>query len=135
MLVDLVSDSGKEMISKKERATQLCLLTIGTFQLVMMVMQKLYLSLDHLKVLLDFQLKGHEKFLLKFMKLFRQFDKDKNGVINEEEFRQLIIATDPKKNDSEIQDLLNMVDPHNNQQISFSECVNFLSSDLVHMTG
>jgi len=90
---------------------------------------------DFLKVLLDFQLKGHEKFLLKFMKLFRQFDKDKNGVINEEEFRQLIIATDPKKNDSEIQDLLNMVDPHNNQQISFSECVNFLSSDLVHMTG
>jgi hypothetical protein len=90
---------------------------------------------EFLKVLLDFQLKGHEKFLLKFMKLFRQFDKDKNGVINEEEFRQLIIATDPNKNDGEIQDLLNMVDPHNNQQISFSECVNFLSSDLVHMTG
>jgi hypothetical protein len=90
---------------------------------------------DFLKVLLDFQLKGHEKFLLKFMKLFRQFDKDKNGVINEEEFRQLIIATDPNKTDQEIQDLLNLVDPHNNQQISFSECVNFLSSDLVHMTG
>ena len=88
---------------------------------------------DFLKILLDFQLKGHEKFLLKFMKLFRQFDKDKNGVINEEEFRQLIIATDPNKTDQEIQDLLNMVDPHNNQQISFSECVNFLSSDLVHM--
>jgi len=90
---------------------------------------------DFLKVLLDFQLKGHEKFLLKFMKLFRQFDKDKNGVINEEEFRQLIIATDPNKTDLEIQDLLNLVDPHNNQQISFSECVNFLSSDLVHMTA
>lgn len=90
---------------------------------------------DFLKVLLDFQLKGHEKFLLKFMKLFRQFDKDKNGVINEEEFRQLIIATDPNKTDMEIQDLLNLVDPYNNQSISFSECVNFLSSDLVHMTG
>merc|ERR1711865_1335827 len=60
---------------------------------------------DFLKILLDFQLKGHEKFLLKFMKLFRQFDKDKNGVINEEEFRQLIIATDPNKTDKEIQDL------------------------------
>merc|ERR1711918_35864 len=90
---------------------------------------------DFLKILLDFQLKGHEKFLLKFMKLFRQFDKDKNGVVNEEEFRQLIIATDPNKTDQEIQDLLNLVDPHNNQQISFSECVNFLSSDLVHMTS
>jgi len=90
---------------------------------------------DFLKILLDFQLKGHEKFLLKFMKLFRQFDKDKNGVINEEEFRQLIIATDPNKTDKEIQALLNLVDPHNNQQISFSECVNFLSSDLVHMTS
>merc|ERR1711998_210218 len=90
---------------------------------------------DFLKILLDFQLKGHEKFLLKFMKLFRQFDKDKNGVVNEEEFRQLIIATDPNKSDGEIQDLLNLVDPHNNQQISFSECVNFLSTDLVHMTS
>merc|ERR1712166_344869 len=90
---------------------------------------------DFLKILLDFQLKGHEKFLLKFMKLFRQFDKDKNGVINEEEFRQLIIATDPNKTDKEIQDLLNLVDPHNNQQISFSECVNFLSSDLVHLSA
>merc|ERR1712166_1650290 len=90
---------------------------------------------DFLKILLDFQLKGHEKFLLKFMKLFRQFDKDKNGVINEEEFRQLIIATDPNKTDKEIQDLLNLVDPHNNQQISFSECVNFLSSDLVHLSS
>merc|ERR1711865_492033 len=75
------------------------------------------------------------KFLLEFMKLFRQFDKDKNGVINEEEFRQLIIATDPNKTDKEIQDLLNLVDPHNNQQISFSECVNFLSSDLVHLSA
>eukprot|EP00658_Telonema_sp_P-2_P011179 TRINITY_DN14249_c0_g1_i1.p1 TRINITY_DN14249_c0_g1~~TRINITY_DN14249_c0_g1_i1.p1 ORF type:complete len:214 (+),score=82.84 TRINITY_DN14249_c0_g1_i1:155-796(+) len=90
---------------------------------------------DFLKILLDFQLKGHEKFLLKFMKLFRQFDKDKNGVINEEEFRQLIIATDPNKSDKEIAELLNLVDPHNNQQISFSECVGFLSSDLVHMTS
>jgi len=53
MLEDPVSVSGKGMISKKERATQLYLLTIGTFQLAMMAMQKLYLSLDHLKVLLD----------------------------------------------------------------------------------
>jgi hypothetical protein len=90
---------------------------------------------DFLKILLDFQLKGHEKFLLKFMKLFRQFDKDKNGVIDEVEFRQLILATDPNKTDDETQDLLNLVDPHNNQQISFSECVNFLSSDLVHMSA
>jgi len=90
---------------------------------------------DFLKILLDFQLKGHEKFLLKFMKLFRQFDKDKNGVIDEVEFRQLILATDPNKTDEETQDLLQLVDPHNNQQISFSECVNFLSSDLVHMAA
>merc|ERR1712046_219129 len=67
---------------------------------------------DFLKILLDFQLKGHEKFLLKFMKLFRQFDKDKNGVIDEVEFRQLILATDPNKTYEETQDLLNLVDPH-----------------------
>jgi hypothetical protein len=35
---------------------------------------------DLLQVLLDFQLRGHEKFLMKFSKLFRQCDGDHNGA-------------------------------------------------------
>lgn len=35
------------------------------------------------KVILDFQLKSHEKFLKTFLTYFRLVDKDNNGIINE----------------------------------------------------
>lgn len=35
------------------------------------------------KVILDFQLKSHEKFLKNFVSLFRSIDKDMNGIIDE----------------------------------------------------
>eukprot|EP01064_Diplonema_japonicum_P017936 TRINITY_DN2643_c0_g1_i1.p1 TRINITY_DN2643_c0_g1~~TRINITY_DN2643_c0_g1_i1.p1 ORF type:complete len:767 (+),score=265.50 TRINITY_DN2643_c0_g1_i1:80-2302(+) len=88
---------------------------------------------DFLKVLLDFQLQGHERFLGKFVKLFKQFDADKNGILNEAEFVQLLKAIDPAKLDEEINALLDLIDPHDNQLINFSECVTFLSSELVKM--
>eukprot|EP01059_Diplonema_ambulator_P005993 TRINITY_DN15773_c0_g1_i1.p1 TRINITY_DN15773_c0_g1~~TRINITY_DN15773_c0_g1_i1.p1 ORF type:complete len:738 (+),score=258.44 TRINITY_DN15773_c0_g1_i1:43-2256(+) len=88
---------------------------------------------DFLKVLLDFQLQGHERFLGKFVKLFKQFDADKNGILNEAEFMQLLKAIDPAKTDEEVNALLDLIDPHDNQLINFSECVTFLSSELVKM--
>eukprot|EP01063_Lacrimia_lanifica_P005883 TRINITY_DN13544_c0_g1_i1.p1 TRINITY_DN13544_c0_g1~~TRINITY_DN13544_c0_g1_i1.p1 ORF type:complete len:715 (+),score=385.54 TRINITY_DN13544_c0_g1_i1:85-2229(+) len=88
---------------------------------------------DFLKVLLDFQLQGHERFLGKFVKLFKQFDADKNGILNEAEFVQLLKAIDPAKTQEEINALLDLIDPHDNQLINFSECVTFLSSELVKM--
>ena len=41
------------------------------------------------KAVLDFQLKEHEKFLFKFIVVFKQVDRDNNGVVNEEEFVDL----------------------------------------------
>lgn len=35
------------------------------------------------KVILDFQLRSHEKFLKNFVSLFRSVDKDLNGIIDE----------------------------------------------------
>ena len=46
---------------------------------------------DFLKILLDFQLAGHEKFLSKFRRLFREVDTDKNGVVNEPEFHEMVL--------------------------------------------
>lgn len=86
---------------------------------------------DFVKVLLDFQLSGHDRFLAKFVKLFRQYDTDKNGIVNENEFRALLRAIDPNKTEDEMNQLLDLIDPHNNQLITFSECVTFLSSELV----
>ena len=84
-------------------------------------------------MLLDFQLQGHERFLGKFVRLFRQFDADKNGILNEAEFVQLLRSIDPAKTDQEVNALLDLIDPHDNQLINFSECVTFLSSELVKM--
>uniref|UniRef100_A0A7S1KQN4 EF-hand domain-containing protein n=1 Tax=Percolomonas cosmopolitus TaxID=63605 RepID=A0A7S1KQN4_9EUKA len=88
---------------------------------------------EFVKVLLDFQLNGHKRFLNKFVKLFRMFDQDRNGILNELEFRQLLLAINPNRSEEEIDELLNMMDPYNNQQITFSECVTFLSAELVRM--
>ncbi len=35
------------------------------------------------KIILDFQLKSHEKFLKNFVQLFRRSDRDINGIIDE----------------------------------------------------
>jgi hypothetical protein len=42
------------------------------------------------KTILDFQLSEHEKFLYDFTQLFKQVDTDRNGIINEDEFRDLL---------------------------------------------
>ena len=82
---------------------------------------------DFLKVLLDFQLRGHEKFLERFINIFRAVDADTNGIIDEKEFKEMVTSID----DGLVGDcprLLRVVDPYNHQQITFSECVALLSS-------
>jgi len=88
---------------------------------------------DFLQVLLDFQLRGHEKFLSKFRKIFEQFDTDSNGVLDENQTRQLVVTIDPEKSKGDLNKLINTVDPYNNQHVTYSECVNVLSHELVAM--
>ncbi|KAG2393970.1 hypothetical protein C9374_003734 [Naegleria lovaniensis] len=88
-----------------------------------------------MKVLLTYQLRGHEQFLYKFVKLFRQVDSDKNGVLSESEFKQLLATINPNRTETEYNQWLNYVDPWNNQQITFSECVTFLSAELLKLVN
>ncbi|GMH94408.1 hypothetical protein TL16_g12900 [Triparma laevis f. inornata] len=98
---------------------------------------------DFVKVLLDFQLLGHDRFLTKFRDRFYEVDKDNNGIINEEEFRMLCSVigklTGKGKNakvvrsEADMQTLLHTADPHNNNHITFSEAVACLSGDIVEM--
>lgn len=46
---------------------------------------------EFLKIILDFQLQEHEKFLSRFTLLFKQIDHDKNGIIDEVSF--LLVTT------------------------------------------
>ena len=85
---------------------------------------------DLVKILHEFQIKQREKQLKNFVQLFKSVDKDNNGIINEEEFVNLLynmnIFGDQLK--QKIVELLTQVDPYNNKQITFSECVNLFQS-------
>ena len=109
------------------------------------------------KALLDFQLAGHQQFLAPFLRLFRQVAADggRSGVIDEAGFAALVRALDPAKPPAEVDRLLAQVtaaaqlarnsarnsltrrrlplqvDPHDHKQMTFSDCVATLSSDLV----
>merc|ERR1711966_456916 len=78
---------------------------------------------------------GHERFLSKFVRVFGQHDTDRNGIVNEAEFIALLKAVDPEKGEEEVTSLLDLIDPHNNQLTTFSECVTFLSSELVRLSS
>ena len=42
--------------------------------------------------MLDFQLKEHEKFLAYFVQLFKKADSDRDGILDESQFRNLMIS-------------------------------------------
>lgn len=97
---------------------------------------RLHFNFEFVKGILDFQLQEHERFLGEFNQLFKQVDQDHNGVINEEEFRELIMSmnvmvNNPNGSNREIETLLRVIDPFNNQQMTYSEVVQLLSNQLV----
>jgi len=86
---------------------------------------------DFQKTILDFQLQEHEKFLYRFTQLYKEVDGDNNGIINEDEFRELLSKMLVIEREEEVQYLLQLVDPYNNQKMTFSEVVHLLSSHMV----
>lgn len=116
------SRSGKRKLTREER---MALVTQKDSD-------KLMFS-EFTKAVLDFQLKEHEKFLYKFIVVFKQVDQDNNGVLNEEEFVELVRRMRIcEEDENEITRFLEVVDPYNNQEITFSEIVHLLSAHMVN---
>lgn len=88
---------------------------------------------EFIKILLDFQLQGHERFLMKFKSLFVMFDKDRDGIINTDQFRELVHMLVPDKSERELNLLVNTIDPFNVGRLTFSECVTALSQELMRL--
>lgn len=86
------------------------------------------------KAILDFQLSEHEKFLQDFTQLFKQVDADHNGILNEDQLRELLSCMRVLQRDDELLVLLHMIDPYDNQKMTFSEVVHLLSSHMVPNT-
>lgn len=71
--------------------------------------------------MLDFQLKEHEKFLGHFTAMFKRVDVDRDGILNEEEFRSLMqsLGFSQEQPTSEfsaqrIEKFLHDIDPYSN---------------------
>ena len=86
---------------------------------------------DFKKVILDFQLQEHERFLIKFTNLFKSVDRDQDGVISEVQFQELLRMMNVLEDESEIDALLSKIDPFNNKKMTYSEVVDALSNHMV----
>jgi len=82
------------------------------------------------KILLDFQLKTHDKYIKKFLNFFKKYDTDNNGILTEDEFisfSQALNVFPPEEFNENITRILEIVDPFNKQQVTFSQCIELYS--------
>ena len=88
---------------------------------------------DFQKIILDFHLKSHDKFLKNFIFVFKKIDSDNNGIISEEEFINLLKILNVYKEDfnDHAYRLLNIIDPYNKKQITFSDTVTLLNNESI----
>jgi hypothetical protein len=83
-----------------------------------------------LDICLEYQIKLHIKYLKPFLKLFQSIDEDRDGVLNEEQFIELVKNLNifgEENIDQVIDEFLNNIDPYRNNHITFSDIVDLLS--------
>ena len=90
---------------------------------------------DFLRLLCVYQIKNRDKYLKNFVTLFRKYDTDLDGILNENEFSKLIKEIPYCKNNNNDEEyvykFLSIIDPFNNKKITFSECVSILSMEMI----
>ena len=78
--------------------------------------------------ILNYDLSAHEALLQPFWKEFLAYDKDQNGLLSQEEFKNLCnsigILDDAER-------LLEYVDPNATGYINFSDCVNLFTYEMI----
>jgi len=78
------------------------------------------------KCTLDYQLRSHEKYVKPLVQCFRRVDKDADGILNEQEFNELL-QTMCEAADELAPRFLNMVDPYSSNTITFSQVCKLFS--------
>lgn len=80
------------------------------------------------KLILDFQLKNHHRFLSRFISLFRSYDQNNFGFIDAPQFRDMVGSIDPE-NRLDSERLLQQIDPQEMGVIPFSACAAVFASE------
>ena len=107
---------------------------VEKYNMLLFSEDKNILFTDFIKIVLDNHIKFRDKQLKNFVTLFKSVDTNKDGIINEEEFSELIHKMKIFKEDeveNKIFQFLEKIDPFDNQKFTFSECVNFFSSEII----
>ena len=81
-------------------------------------------------ICLEYQIKLHIKYLKPFVKLFQSIDTDRDGVLDEEQFIELVqnMKIFGEENIQQIiEEFLNNIDPYQNKHITFSDIVELFS--------
>lgn len=88
---------------------------------------------DFIRLLCIYQIKNRDKYLKNFVNLFRKYDSDLDGILNENEFIGLINDIPCCKNNAEEYafKFLSIIDPFNNKKITFSECISLFSMEIM----
>ena len=96
--------------------------------------EKNILYSSFMKIILDNHIRFRDKQLKNFVDLFKSVDTNRDGIINEDEFSELIQRMKIFKED-EIENVifqyLEKIDPYDYQKFTFSECINFFSSEFI----
>ena len=90
---------------------------------------------EFIKIVSRCHIRFRDRRLKIFVQLFNNVDTDKDGIINEEEFSELIKGSNIFKKEeieSYIYYYLEKIDPFDFQKITFSQCVTFFSQEFIN---
>lgn len=90
-----------------------------------------YKEFEH--ILTEYQISYRDKYLKSFVTIFQKYDTDRNGVIDEDQFKEMMstIHCVHSKGEKYIKMLLEKIDPYNFKRITFSECVTLFSVETM----
>ena len=88
---------------------------------------------EFVNILTGYQITYREKYLSNLHKLFVKCDEESVGVLNENEFKRLLNSIDfiQKQGNLYMKKLLNKIDPHSYNNITFTEIVNLFSKEMI----
>ena len=104
------------------------------YNMLLLAEDKVILYDDFIKIVLDNHIRFRDKQLKNFVELFKSVDTDKDGVINEEQFSELIQKMKifkEKEVENKIFHFSEKIDPFDYQKFTFSECISFFSSEMI----
>ena len=88
---------------------------------------------EFVNILTGYQITYREKYLSNLHKLFVKCDEESVGVLNENGFKRLLNSIDfiQKQGSLYMKKLLNKIDPHSYNNITFTEIVNLFSKEII----